>query len=190
MKTVDGYPNYLVTKEGRIFSVDRFENSKGGSQRKRKGREMKQREGNCGYMRVGLRDGNNQKDILVHRIVAKAFVAGFRDDLVVNHIDGNKKNNNSSNLEWVTPSQNSIHAFNKGLSVAKKGIDSTSYGGDIYATNLNTGDVFVIRGKSDIIANGFTPQSVYACVNGRLSTHAGHAFRRVPAGNIPHIRID
>lgn len=192
MKKIEGYPNYQVTEDGRVFSMDRFEPSKNGSKRKRTGMELKQRESNCGYMRVGLRNGNDrQKSLLVHRIVAKAFVNGFKDCLVVNHIDGDKKNNHASNLEWVTPSENNIHAFVSGLATAKKGNDSPSYGGDIIATDISSGISFVIRGKSDIIEKGFTPQSVYACVNGRLSTHSGHRFRREEcAGKITGVKLD
>ena len=42
------------------------------------------------------------------------------DKLQVNHIDGNKKNNNLSNLEWCTQSENQIHAFKHGL-ITRKG---------------------------------------------------------------------
>lgn len=40
---------------------------------------------------------------------------------MVNHIDGNKKNNNLCNLEWCTQSENMIHAYNHGL-VSKRHI--------------------------------------------------------------------
>ena len=41
--------------------------------------------------------------------------------LEVNHIDGNKKNNSLSNLEWVTSSENKLHAFAKGLNKPRRG---------------------------------------------------------------------
>jgi len=49
----------------------------------------------------------------VHRLVMLAFVPNENaDSLFVDHIDGNKSNNNLSNLRWVTPSENSQHAHN------------------------------------------------------------------------------
>ena len=47
----------------------------------------------------------------IHRLVALLFVDGYKKGLVVNHKDGNKLNNNASNLEWVTSSYNNKHAF-------------------------------------------------------------------------------
>ncbi len=180
LKVIDGFGgNYYITNDGVVISKDRMENSKSESKRLRKGGVLKQIESNCGYMRVGLRDGKRQKLLLIHRLVAIAYVDGFMDGLVVNHKDGDKKNNHKSNLEWVTPSNNNKHAYANGLAKSKKGSDSSRYGGDISCINIKTGDEFLIRGKSEINALGFTPQSVYSCLSGKLKTHAGHRFYRL-----------
>ena len=50
----------------------------------------------------------------IHRLVAETFI-GKNDDLVVNHINGDKLNNNVKNLEWVTAKQNSTLASQSGL---------------------------------------------------------------------------
>lgn len=56
------------------------------------------------------------KNLSVHRLVAKAFCGGRTPKVnEVNHIDGNKLNNNSSNLEWVSPKENVQHAIQNGL---------------------------------------------------------------------------
>lgn len=76
--------------------------------------------GSNGYYKVGLRkevNGTKVREIL-HRLVAKAFVPNPHNKPQVNHIDGNKLNNNACNLEWVTASENSQHAFDIGLSTA------------------------------------------------------------------------
>lgn len=79
-----------------------------------------------GYYRIALvlNDGSN-KPRSVHRIVATAFVPRYSDELnVVNHIDGNKRNNNYMNLEWTNASGNMIHAYSMGLQKPKVGSDN------------------------------------------------------------------
>ena len=59
--------------------------------------------------------GDRKKDYYIHRLVAQAFIPNPNNLLEINHIDGNKKNNCSINLEWVTRSRNNKHAFEMGL---------------------------------------------------------------------------
>ena len=75
-------------------------------------KQIKQR---SGYMRIILTKNKKQKAFSVHTLVAKCFVENTNNLPYVNHIDGNKENNISDNLEWVTASQNMIHAISKGL---------------------------------------------------------------------------
>ena len=64
-----------------------------------------------GYYQVS----HNQDLFYVHRIVAGAFIPNLLDKPFINHIDGNKLNNDISNLEWVTASENTQHAYESGL---------------------------------------------------------------------------
>jgi len=58
----------------------------------------------------------------VHRVVASKFIPNPNNYTDVNHIDGNKKNNNVNNLEWCDRSYNLNHAISTGLKVYKKGL--------------------------------------------------------------------
>lgn len=51
----------------------------------------------------------------IHRLVATTFIPNPNNKPEVNHIDGNKENNNVTNLEWVTKSENGFHAYRIGL---------------------------------------------------------------------------
>lgn len=66
-----------------------------------------------GYRRVTLYVPV-KKRFFIHRLVALTFMGEFAD-LVINHKDGNKTNNHLYNLEWVTRSENDLHAFKLGL---------------------------------------------------------------------------
>lgn len=59
--------------------------------------------------------GHKYKHFAVHRMIALAFVPNPNNYPQVNHIDGDKSNNRIDNLEWVTISQNVIHAYKIGL---------------------------------------------------------------------------
>lgn len=63
-----------------------------------------------GYEYVLVRSNGHRKKFLVHRLVADAFIPNPGLLPQVNHIDGNKRNNRVSNLEWVTNSENQIHS--------------------------------------------------------------------------------
>ena len=66
------------------------------------------------YPYVSLCKDSKQKNILIHRMVAEAFLENPLNKRTVNHIDGDKKNNNISNLEYATYSENMIHSFKIG----------------------------------------------------------------------------
>src|SRR5699024_11876284 len=69
-----------------------------------------------GYYQIS----HQQELFYVHRLVAGAFLPNPLDKPFVNHIDGNKLNNDMSNLEWVTASENTLHAYESGLMTKKQ----------------------------------------------------------------------
>lgn len=68
-----------------------------------------------GYKRVSIKLGDKSKLFGVHRLVAQAFIPNLENLPCVNHIDGNKFNNNADNLEWCTVEYNNKHAEMIGL---------------------------------------------------------------------------
>ena len=54
-------------------------------------------------------------DVCVHRVIAETFIPNPNNLPCVNHKDGNKHNNKVENLEWVTHSENTLHAMKNGM---------------------------------------------------------------------------
>ena len=67
------------------------------------------------YEAVALYKNKKPSSRMVHLLVAEAFLPRDSFNKQVNHIDGNKYNNEVINLEWVTPAENSKHAIETGL---------------------------------------------------------------------------
>lgn len=70
---------------------------------------------NTGYMCVCV----GRKEYFIHRMVAQAFIPNPENKKEVNHIDGNKSNNNINNLEWCTRAENAKHMYYAGLADGK-----------------------------------------------------------------------
>jgi len=73
------------------------------------------RKSGAGYYIVDLHKNGKRKTCHLHRLLALAFIPNPEGKPQVNHIDGNPLNNALENLEWVTPSQNVLHAYKTGL---------------------------------------------------------------------------
>ena len=72
---------------------------------------LKQIDNGAGYLKVNLKSNGKRKNCFVHRLVAEAFVENKNGYRYVNHIDYNKLNNHSNNLEWCTQKQNILHSI-------------------------------------------------------------------------------
>lgn len=96
-KDIEGYEGlYQVSSWGRVKRLNT-------------GRILKGRKNTNSYLTVGLCKNGEQKDYLIHRLVAQAFIPNPHNKPQVNHIDENKENNHAENLEWVTAKENNNH---------------------------------------------------------------------------------
>lgn len=101
-KPVEGYEGlYEVSDQGEVRRI-------GGSL-------LKPQNESHGYASVSLSKNGKRVSKKIHRLVANAFVPNPDGCKVINHIDGNKKHNPASNLEWTTSSANNQHAWDHGL---------------------------------------------------------------------------
>lgn len=99
------WKNIPFIKGYEVSSFGRIKNTKRGTIRKLNNNSKK------GYYLINLPN----KTYAVHRLVAMVFIENLENKSQVNHIDGNKLNNNVNNLEWVTDKENRLHAKTTGL---------------------------------------------------------------------------
>lgn len=100
---------YMVSSDGQVKSLQRYV-PHNGTMRLVKERILKQNTDKDGYKTVILQRLKDKKTVKIHRLVALHFICD--SNLVVNHKDTNKSNNNLYNLEFTTVKDNNLHARN------------------------------------------------------------------------------
>lgn len=118
-------PKFEITKDGKVFHD---------------GYQQKYRINRDGYPFYRLTRDGKKIDLLIHRIVwVKYGDKPLEEGLVINHIDGNKENNDISNLELVYQAQNNKHAYDTKLKKPVKGhvVNSQEFADQIRQDHIN-----------------------------------------------------
>jgi len=111
-KDIKGYEGYYqVSNFGIVKSLDRYVKNVIHGEILLKGRIMPKKISSKGYLQGRLSKDGKRTNIPIHRLIAMHFIPNPENKPHVNHIDGDKTNNNISNLEWVTQRENVTHYF-------------------------------------------------------------------------------
>lgn len=160
-KTAKGHSNYLVSDHDRV-------------KKKSTGKILVSTYDSREYPAVTLIDSDGQHTKTVHRLVAETFIPNVLNKRTVNHIDGNKRNNHISNLEWNTSSENLKHAYAIGL---KKRPDNSG-NPKRRVMIIETGEIFNSIGECARAINGYQSH-ICNCLSGRYKTHKSYHFKYV-----------
>lgn len=165
-KDIKGYEGlYKISNTGNVFSCI-------------KNRIMTPALCGKGYKKVMLCKDMIYKNKMIHRLVAETFIPNPENKRTVNHKDGNKQNNDVSNLEWNTYSENLKHAYKHGLNYwcEGKGKDPRKvcmideYSGEILKTYDSIGKAY----KDN---NLFSQSSIIDVCIFKKSTAGGYVWR-------------
>lgn len=141
-----------------------------------------------GYLTVWLSKDSKQKNYKVHRLVAQAFIPNPEGKRTVNHIDGNKQNNNLFNLEWATHSENINHANRTGLRTVTDAQREAARmnGRKTCDQNRQRKPVFCTIGKTELEFDSAhsaarwccgSASAIIRCCKGKAKTHKGYNWR-------------
>lgn len=174
-KNIKGYENlYQVSNYGRIKSLKKhsiFNN------RTYPTKILKCHINTKKYLDIELCRCNKSHRYRIHRLVAEHFIPNPENKPQVNHIDCDKSNNKTNNLEWCNNSENQQHAFKNGLNTRKKYGDSPR-AKKVNQYNLN-GDFIktwdsIIRIKDEC---GYCDGFISQCCKGKYKQAYGYLWK-------------
>lgn len=114
-KELKDYPSYFVNNKGQVKS---FVKNKNGF--------ILKGYNNSGYRCVRIFKNGKKGGVMIHRLVGFAFIPNPENKPFINHKNGIKHDNRVENLEWVTQSENVIHAYKNNLCSDKRGVNNSS----------------------------------------------------------------
>lgn len=158
-KIIDDYPNYMISKEGKIYSI-------------RSNKLKISDDNNFGYCRVKLFNGTNKmgKNFTIHQLVANYYISNLNNYDQVNHIDLNKHNNNVDNLEWCDNSMNMKHNSDNKPEYSRKVLQY-----DIKDKNKIIGTFNSIKEAS--LKTNTNNTSIIHCCSGKYNTAGGYIWK-------------
>lgn len=113
---IEGYEDYYICKETtEILSTKKRKNTVGNTAKILKQVNNSKNPSNNYYIVTLVDSYGRRKNTSVHRLMCLTFLPNPEKKAHVNHKDGNKLNNQLSNLEWATEKENSQHAVDTGL---------------------------------------------------------------------------
>ncbi|MCY0910840.1 NUMOD4 domain-containing protein [Massilia antarctica] len=163
---------YEASDLGRVRSLDRLITTSTGKARLSRGRVLIPQLTGRRYPAVSISLNGAVKSISIHRMVARTFLPNPKLFPEINHIDGNRENNATSNLEWCTRAQNNDHAIDTGLKPPVKGQDH----GRAVLTEVNVLEIRARHSKGESMKHlacifSVSTQSIHGIVRRKYWKH-------------------
>lgn len=153
-RVIDGYSGYKVSRSGQIVNT-------------RANKLLKPKIQN-GYHYIKL-NGSNSKNLILHRLVAKAWIPNPENKPNVDHIDSNPLNNHADNLKWVTQKENMANVHTRAKTSKK--IQQMDADGKVIAEYPSIHEV--------VRQTGYTRSCISDSVNGKRTFSYGYQWKSV-----------
>lgn len=159
--TINDFPNYMISSESRIINKTTVKSISISYNKLHNHRQVR------------LWNNGKSRLLKLYRLKAIAFIPNPNNKREVNHKDGDRMNEDISNLEWVTPSENMKHSVRNGLASGqfKKGFDHQRL-------KINKEDIILIKRLHKFLRNkeiakifSITPDHVSKIANGRCGNY-------------------
>lgn len=162
------YDNYMVSNLGQVKRTYKNGNTK----------ILKGRLNNKGYLTIDLCESGNKKAVLVHRLVAIAFVENPKpkEYTIVNHKDENPLNCKADNLEWC----DYIYNNNYGTKLERRERTDNHNKKEVYQYDEEFNLIKIYPSVKSVINDGFQMVSVSLCCNFKSNRHRGFIWSFEP----------
>lgn len=161
---------YQVSNLGRVKSLKTKIQRRDGVITTKKEMILKQHNDTRGYLKVDLSKNNKNKNKMVHRLVAQAFISNPNNKETVNHINEIKTDNRVENLEWLTVQENNTYGTR--VSRMQKSLSKTVLQYDLKGNFIKEWSSTREAGR-----NGYSKSLVSACCRGERKTHKSYIWK-------------
>ena len=174
-KAIEGYEGkYEVSNLGRVRSLPRTFLDVNGRKQMFKGRVLKQNMRKNGYMVVTFYESGKFHQMMIHRLVAGAFIPNPNNLPLINHKDEDKTNNQVDNLEWCDKAYNNNYGHhhdkhNSAIGWYMRSVIQLSSDGETIATYPSVSEA--------ARSIGVTAKAIRLCISGKNKKCGGYRWK-------------
>ena len=170
-KSIEGYPNYMISNLGRVKSL-RF----------RKEKIMKLRNDSDGYLLINFHKNKKQNTFKVHRLVAQTFIPNPENKPHIDHINGIRDDNRVENLRWVTIKENNNNPLHRNkISESRKMIFSHLHFASKPIIQFTKNGEFIKKWNNaqDVAREWklYSGSNIHSCCRGKIKTTYNYTWR-------------
>jgi len=183
-KDIQGYEGiYQISDKGNVKSLPREWVWGNGAVRRRGELILKPGLNSAGYLSINMVTNGTSKNVVVHRLVAKAFIPNPEVKAEVNHINGDKTDNRVENLEWCSREENQQHAYDTNLHKRTRAVCAENcrklFSKPVMQLTKDGKELNVFPSENEAERlTGINQANINACIHGKAKSAGGFIWKR------------